>query len=61
MVAIGLLITLAGFILSLLSLTLATSVNARMFIVLAGIVISLVGIVGVVNRAYLKDAIWKKR
>jgi hypothetical protein len=60
MVAIGLLITLAGFILSLLSLTLTTSVNARMFIVLVGIVLSLVGIVGLVNKAYLKNAIWKR-
>jgi hypothetical protein len=60
MVAIGLLITLAGFVLSLLSLTLAASINARMFIVLVGIVVSLVGIIGVINRAYMKNAIWKR-
>jgi len=60
MIAAGLLITLAGFALSFLSLTLATSVTGRMFLVLAGIAVSLFGIIGVLNRAYLKNAIWKR-
>jgi len=57
---IGLLIALAGFILSLLSLSLASTPGARMGMVLAGIAISLFGIIGVVNPAYLKNAIWKR-
>ena len=58
--AIGLLITFLGFLLSLFSLSLTTSVGTRMAIVLAGIALSLFGIIGVVNRAYLKNAIWKR-
>lgn len=59
-VAIGLLITFLGFVLSLFSLSLTTSVGTRMAMVLAGIALSLIGIIGVVNRAYLKNAIWKR-
>ena len=60
MVLVGLLITLAGFLLSLLSLSLASSTGARMGMVLVGIAVSLFGIIGVINRAYLKNAIWKR-
>ena len=60
MVAVGLLIMLAGFLLSLLSLTVASTVGARMALVLAGIAISLFGLIGVLNRAYLKNALWKR-
>ena len=60
MILVGILITLAGFLLSLLSLGLASSVGARMAMVLVGIVVSLVGILGVINGAYLKNAIWKR-
>ena len=60
MIAVGLLITVLGFAVSFASLGLASSVGARMAMVLAGIVISLGGIIGVINQAYLKNAIWKK-
>ena len=60
MVVVGLLIMLAGFLLSLLSLTVASTVGARMARVLAGIAISLFGLIGVLNRAYLKNALWKR-
>ena len=60
MIAVGLLITVLGFAVSFASLGLASSVGARMAMVLAGIVISLGGILGVINQAYLKNAIWKK-
>jgi hypothetical protein len=60
MVAAGLLIMLAGFLLSLLSLTLASAVGVRMALVLAGIAITLFGLIGVLNRAYLKNALWKR-
>ena len=51
---------LAGFLLSVLSLPLATAIGVRMALVLAGIAISLFGLIGVLNRAYLKNAIWKR-
>jgi hypothetical protein len=60
MVVLGLVITLLGFLLSVASLGLAGSVNARMIMVLAGIAVSLFGIIGLINPAYLKHAIWKK-
>ncbi len=60
MAAIGLLITLLGFLLSVFSLSLTTSVNGRLMMVLAGLAISLFGIIGMVNRAYLQKAIWRK-
>jgi hypothetical protein len=60
MVVAGLLMTLAGFLLSLLSLGMASSTGARMGFVIAGIAISLFGIIAVLNRAYLKNPIWKR-
>ncbi len=60
MVIAGLLVTLLGFIVSLMSLLLAGSSGARLAMVLVGIALSLSGIVGLVNRAYLSVAIWKK-
>jgi hypothetical protein len=60
MVFAGIVITLLGFVLSVLSLGLASSVGARMTIVLIGLAISLFGIMGVINRANLKNAIWRK-
>lgn len=60
MVLIGLLVTLAGFLIALLSLPMSSSVGGRMVMVLIGFAVSLVGIFGVLNRAYLKNAIWRK-
>lgn len=60
MVAIGLLVTLLGFGLSLLSLGMVSSVNGRLMMVLAGIAVSLFGIMGLINPAYMKKAIWRK-
>lgn len=60
MIGIGIIVTLLGFVISLMSLGMASSVNARMIMVLAGIAVSLFGIVGLINPAYLKKAIWRK-
>ena len=57
---IGLAVTVLGFVLSVLSLGLASSVNARLVIVLAGIAVSLTGIIGILNPAYVKKAIWRR-
>ena len=56
----GLLLTIAGFLLSVLSLSLTASVTGRLIFVCAGIVLSLVGIIGLLNRACLSKAIWRK-
>ena len=60
MVLLGLVITVLGFVISFLSLGMTTSVNARMVMVLIGIAVSFTGIIGVMNRAYLKNALWRK-
>ena len=59
MILVGILITLSGFVISVLSLALNSNI-ARLAVVLFGIAVSLFGIIGVLNRAYLKNAIWKK-
>ncbi len=56
----GLVVTFLGFIIALFSLSITTSVNARMVIVLIGILVSLGGIFGLINTAYLKNANWRK-
>ena len=61
MALLGLLVTLAGFLLAVASLGVTSSVGGRMIVVLAGLAISLTGIIGVLNPAYLQNAIWKKK
>lgn len=60
MTFIGLLVTILGFIVSVMSLTLSSSNTGRLVIVLIGIALSLIGIMGIMNRACLKNAIWRK-
>ena len=60
MIPIGILITLAGFLISVLSLGVTSSAGARMAMVLIGIAISFTGIIGVINRALVKSAIWRR-
>ena len=58
-VLIGLLLTVAGLIISVLSLSLTSNVGGRMALAIIGIAVSLTGIIGFVNRAYVKNAIWR--
>lgn len=60
MIAAGVLITLLGFLISVVSLGFTSNVNVRLIIVLVGIAVSLFGIIGILNRHYLNQAIWKK-
>ncbi len=60
MIVAGILITLLGFVISVLSLGMTSSVSGRMVMVLIGLAVSLTGIMGVLNRAFLKNAIWRK-
>ena len=61
MILVGILLTLLGFAISVLSLAVTSSVGGRLAMVLVGLAVSLFGIMGVLNKAYLKNAIWKKR
>jgi hypothetical protein len=57
---VGILLALAGWLLPVAALSMTQSVGARFAACLIGIAISLVGILGVLNKAHLENAIWKK-
>ena len=60
MILVGILLAFLGFVISLLSLAATSSVGGRLVLVLIGLAVSLFGILGVLNKAYQKNAIWKK-
>jgi hypothetical protein len=60
MILAGIVVTVLGLIISLLSLGMTSSVGGRMAMVLIGLAVSFTGILGVLNRAFLKNAIWRK-
>lgn len=57
---IGVLVVLAGWAVAMSGLFLSSANTVRIVIALAGIGISLYGILGVLNGYYLERAIWKK-
>jgi len=60
MTLIGLAVTFLGFVIAFSSLGVTDSTGGRLGIVLAGIVVSLIGIMGVLTPAYQKTWIFKK-
>jgi len=60
MAILGIVVTFLGFVISLLSLSMMSSVSGRMVMVLAGLAVSLAGIIGLLNPAYTKNANWRK-
>ena len=60
MALVGLVVTLAGWALAVASLGISSSTTGRLGMVIVGIVISLIGILGVINPAYQKNAVWRK-
>ena len=60
MAILGIVVTFLGFVISLLSLSMMSSVNGRMVMVLVGLAVSLFGIIGLLNPAYMKNANWRK-
>ena len=60
MVFAGIVVTFLGFAIAVASLGAADSTGGRLVIVLIGIAVSLTGIMGVLNKHYLKNALWKK-
>ena len=60
MALVGLVITLLGFGIAAGSVGMIASTGGRLGLVLVGIVISLVGVLGVINQAYQKNAVWKR-
>jgi hypothetical protein len=60
MAILGIVVTFLGFVISLMSLAMMSSVNGRMVMVLVGLAVSLFGIIGLLNTAYMKNANWRK-
>lgn len=60
MIALGALVTFLGFLISIFSLSLTTSPYGRLAIAIVGILVSLFGIIGILNRYYLKNPIWRR-
>lgn len=60
MAFVGLIVTFVGFLIAVSSVGVMSGTGGRLVMVLAGIAVSLVGILGVLNPAYQKHAIWKK-
>jgi hypothetical protein len=55
----GVLLAVLGWLLPVIGLTLTSSTGARYVLCLVGIAITLIGIIGVLNKAHLKQAPWK--
>jgi hypothetical protein len=60
MALVGIVVTLVGFLLAILSVGITSATTGRLLIVLIGIAISLGGIIGIINPAYQKNAVWKR-
>ncbi|HEY2235813.1 MAG TPA: hypothetical protein VGK01_20240 [Candidatus Angelobacter sp.] len=56
---IGLVMAVLGWLVPVLTLVITQSTVARMVLCLVGLAVSLVGILVVMNKAHLKEAIWK--
>jgi hypothetical protein len=57
---VGILLALIGWLIPILALSMTQSTGARFIACLVGIAVSLVGILGVLNKAHLEHAIWKR-
>ena len=57
---VGILLALVGWIVPVMALTQTQSLAARFIAAVLGIIVSLVGILFVLNGEHLKGAIWKR-
>lgn len=57
---VGVLLIIVGWLIPVLGLNFTSSNAARLVLSLIGIAVCLVGILGVLNKAYLEHAIWKQ-
>lgn len=58
MKGLGLLVCVLGWLIAVLSLK-VPGVYTQMLVAAGGFVLAVVGALGILNRAHLKDAIWK--
>jgi len=57
---VGILLAVVGWMLPLVGLSMTSSMGARFVLCFLGIGITLTGIIGVLNKAHLKNAPWKR-
>ena len=57
---LGLLLAVSGWLLPVAGLTLTSSPAFRLILCFIGVALCVTGILGFLNRAYLKQAIWKQ-
>jgi hypothetical protein len=55
---VGLLVCVLGWLIAVSSVE-VTGVYAQLFVALAGFIVALIGIIAILNRVHMKDAIWK--
>lgn len=60
MMIAGVVVTFLGFLIALFSVSISSATGVRLVITLIGLAVSLTGIIGVLNRACLSKAIWRK-
>jgi hypothetical protein len=58
MKGLGLLVCVLGWLIAVLSLK-VPGVYAQMLVAAGGFAVAIIGALGILNRAHLKDAIWK--
>ncbi len=56
---IGVLLALLGWLIPVVGIAMTSSSGVRLFLCILGIAISLTGILGVLNKAHEKQAVWK--
>ena len=59
MKAVGVLVILLGWLIAVSSVTLG-STAIQLVVVVLGFIVSLVGIIAILNRAHMANAIWKQ-
>ncbi len=60
MKAIGVVVSLLGWLIAVGGLTITASTGGRLVFCLVGILVTLFGILGLINKAHVKEAIWKQ-
>lgn len=60
MALVGILVAILGFVIAMMGLGMTSAVGARMIAALAGLGVSLFGIIVLLNGSLVRTAIWRK-
>ena len=56
---VGVLVVLAGWLIPVVGITITQSTSVRFALAVLGIAVTLFGILGMLNKAHLKSALWR--